>query len=390
MAKLSDKNKMNLDLSLVKERLSKVAPQREMVLWILVMLALLFFGFQRLVTPASTQVDALKAKIEKERVQLGFQQKMAKDLIGAKGVSPNKRMAGLQKKVNKIFKKTPTSPDVMISEIMAHLTDAKYRKLVHMTSFRVKKEVEKKGYKEIHFEFDIIGRYSDMAKYLKMFHSLPYLMGTKEIFIKPHKEEGTGRVEVIAKNVLFVSDKPVPSTARKGDGKSVKGPTAGKLLTSLHSLKPSRSPFRSKKRNPANWSLYDLNLTGVISGTRRPSALINGKVFELGDNVAGYKIVKIYPNEIILKKGPREHRLKLSELEAQGVEVTRERRSGKTPDEKPDQAEEEIARDEVEEREGLAMETDRELDEEELEEIQIEERFLREEEGQTLEESSFD
>jgi hypothetical protein len=49
-----------------------------------------------------------------------------------------------------------------------------------------------------------------------------------------------------------------------------------------------------------------LELKGTIIGGKAPMAVINDKFVRMGEKIGEYKIVKIDPNEVVLRSGSQE------------------------------------------------------------------------------------
>ena len=54
-----------------------------------------------------------------------------------------------------------------------------------------------------------------------------------------------------------------------------------------------------------------LELKGTIIGGKEPMAVINDKFVRMGEKIGEYQIVKIYPNEVVLRSGSDEMALQV-------------------------------------------------------------------------------
>jgi len=302
-----------------------MATPREIITWGLTLGMLFFVGFNHFLAPSFKKTDEAQAKIQFEQIQLKAHQNFGKSKkINKSGLSNTNRKA-IQDKVKRALTNSAMSSDVIISQIMTELTGPRYSQLAWMKSFTVKEEKDEKGFTEIKFDIILIGKYLDIARYLKSMRALPYLISTQGIQVKPFLIDNSDKVLVVANNVLYVS--------KNSKSKPFNKPTdliRGELGTkkeerqNLDSNSEFQAPFASKARGARAWSVNELDLTGIISGGFKPTALINGRVFELGDEIAGFRIADIRPQEIVLKSNFRQHILKIKEMRSGSLEVVGE------------------------------------------------------------------
>lgn len=70
-----------------------------------------------------------------------------------------------------------------------------------------------------------------------------------------------------------------------------------------------RNPFVRGERGAMVVS--GLNLDGIVWDEKSPYAIINDKIVEVGDRIAGKKVIEIKVDSVILSDGTREYELKL-------------------------------------------------------------------------------
>ncbi|MCB1213979.1 MAG: type 4a pilus biogenesis protein PilO [Deltaproteobacteria bacterium] len=288
-------------------------PSREMVLGFAVLLLLIVVVVQYLILPSMEAQKTAQKKIAKNSTELKTQEKMLSAREGLKKESANPLMANLQKKVKEAFNQKASSTEELLSQIMGDLTGDNFGDLAVLRRFQVKEEVEKEAYKEVHFEINLLGSYERVSEFFKRLETTPYLIATRSMEMKPAAgHETSGEVELVSKNILFVSsDKDKADTKDKAEG-GEKAPQKAPLNPPPQEV---RSPFASRGYSAQTWNIYELSLDGVISGGHRSSALINGKVFEIGEEVAGYTLSQILPDKVLLQKGDRQHWIQLSGLD---------------------------------------------------------------------------
>lgn len=333
------KNKTKASLSSwedFQEKIDQVVPKRELILWSAVLTVFLLLGFSQWVIPSYQAKKKLNQKIQQTQAQLASQKKMVAQHQELKSKSMKPEMRAAQEKVQNFFKNNAQSSDELLSELMTQLTAVQSGKMALLKRFTVEEEIEKNGYRQIYFKMNLMGDYHDIAKFMKKLKTWSFLIGTKAVQMQPSGETATPRVEMVTENVLYVFAKNAPT--KKVIAKAQKSPLHASQSNSLQRKtfpnKPlvkapkrqrATSPFSSKSNQTTTWSIFDLKLTGVISGARHPTALINGQVFELGQQVGEYQIVEIKPNAVMLKNGEVTHQLKMETLQAKGVEVTTHR-----------------------------------------------------------------
>jgi hypothetical protein len=72
---------------------------------------------------------------------------------------------------------------------------------------------------------------------------------------------------------------------------------------------PVQLPTDSKPLTPVETSpvpIGVLELKGTIIGGKAPMAVINDKFVRMGEKIGEYQIVKIDPNEVVLRSGSQE------------------------------------------------------------------------------------
>ncbi len=93
---------------------------------------------------------------------------------------------------------------------------------------------------------------------------------------------------------------PVPFTAATGRDPFNWPPRQEKRFTAIE---------REKAADP----LAGVRLEGIIHSATRPLALINGRILETGEKIAGYRITAITRNMVSLRRGRITRNLKLPE-----------------------------------------------------------------------------
>lgn len=73
----------------------------------------------------------------------------------------------------------------------------------------------------------------------------------------------------------------------------------------------ARSPFAPAKPTEDEVSIADLVLTGVVIGRDVSYALVSGYVVQVGDKIAGHKVVSIGTDKVILQKLDQVYKLQL-------------------------------------------------------------------------------
>lgn len=71
-----------------------------------------------------------------------------------------------------------------------------------------------------------------------------------------------------------------------------------------------RDPFSKIQSAPVP-TVKTLALNGIVWDTKTPVAIINGEVARVGEEVSGYKVVAIYPRQVVLDNGIEEIKLEL-------------------------------------------------------------------------------
>jgi len=113
----------------------------------------------------------------------------------------------------------------------------------------------------------------------------------------------------------FKKSQPVKSASASA---LVQSPTSASNVVLLPTkgagdLKWTRDPFsgRTYSANSARKVTADLKLVGITWDKVCPMAIINNKVVEVGDSVAGNLVIQINKSSVVLNDGSRDFELKL-------------------------------------------------------------------------------
>lgn len=291
-----------------------VASAREMLIWGLVLCVVLFFGAKKFFTPLSQKVETAKSQLLAKQMELDAYKKFLKSGNAAskkslEGMDMNRQM--MAQKVKDAFGNVNMSPDVVVSEILSALTNPAYSKAALLDKFNFVGEKKQSGYSEMGLDLKLTGTYNGIAQYLDFIHKLPYLIRIESISIKNKEGQNPqSKVEIAAKAILYVGEPKVLENIAQANSNS---DMATDVLVEITGGKVANTPFSAKPRDMTNWSVHELKLTSTMAGGARPTALINGKVFTLGDVVADFELVEVLQREVILKRGDVKHVLKIDE-----------------------------------------------------------------------------
>ncbi len=297
-----------------KIKLNAVASPLEMGAWAVVLLIVLFFGAKRFFTPLSEKVETTKSQVLAKQMELESFKKFLKgnsanNRKSIEGMDLNRQT--MAQKVKDAFSKINMAPDVVMSELLSAMTNATYAKSALLEKFTLSGEKKQSGYVEMGIDLKLNGTYNGIGEYLGYIKQLPYLLRIETVSISnkekdPQKQQGS-QVELTAHTILYVGEPKALENIVQGPSKT---DMATDLLIEMTGGK-SNSPFSARPREMSNWSLNELKLTSTMAGGTRPTALINNKVFTLGDEIADFKIVEIRPNEVVLERGDVKHILSI-------------------------------------------------------------------------------
>jgi len=117
-------------------------------------------------------------------------------------------------------------------------------------------------------------------------------------------------ITVALKKPAAVTIKKTPEEGyRQDDSASFR-----RLERETRDMQFSRDPFLPSRISIPTGVFYsDFRLTGIFWDDKTPSAIINGMVVRIGDEVGGNKIVGITPDSVILNDGLSDFSLKLEQ-----------------------------------------------------------------------------
>ncbi len=298
-----------------------VASIREMVIWGLILCVVLFFGAKQFFSPLSKKVETAKSQLLAKQMELEAYKKFLKGGNAAnkkslEGMDVNRQ--AMAQKVKDAFGNVNMSPDVVVSEILSALTNPAYAKAALLEKFNFIGEKKQAGYSEMNLDLKLTGTYNGIAQYLEFIKKLPYLLRIESISIRNKDGQNSqGKVEIAAKAVLYVGEPKAMEAIAQANSNS---DMATDLLVEITGGKIANTPFSAKPREMTNWSVHELKLTSTMAGGARPTALINGKVFTLGEEIADFRIVEVKQREVILERGDVRHVLRIDENEMPGSE----------------------------------------------------------------------
>ncbi|GEM_PF-2747657 len=321
-----------------------VASPREMIIWGALLAFVLFLGAKQFFTPISKQVETTQSQVLAKQMELEAYKKFLKgnNAAGKKsleGMDLNRQ--AMAQKVKDIFSRVNMSPDVVVSELLSALTNPAYAKAALLEKFNFLSEKKQMGYSEMNLDLKLTGTYNGIAQYLGFVRQLPYLVRIDSIGIKNKDGENIlSQVEISARAVLYVGEPKVIENLTQANSNS---DMATELLLEITGAKAAYTPFSAQPREMTNWSLHELKLTSTMAGGVRPTALINGKVFTIGDEIADFKLVEVRQREVVLERGDVRHVLKIEEDETMGGEKSFITRSSESAPAAPPAAEENLA-----------------------------------------------
>lgn len=304
-----------------KIQLNSVASAREMIIWGLILVVVLGLGAKQFFAPLSKKVETAQSQLLAKQMELEAYKKFLKGGNAAnkkslEGMDLNRQ--NMAQKVKDAFGRVNMSPDVVVSELLSALTNPAYAKAALLEKFNFSGEKKQSGYSEMNLDLKLAGTYNGTAQYLSFIRQLPYLIRIDSITIKNKEGENSqGKVEVTAKAVLYVGEQKAMENVAVNSSRS---DMATDLLVEIMGGKTANTPFSAQPREMSNWSLHELKLTSTMAGGARPTALINGKVFTLGDEIADFRIVEVRPREVVLERGDVRHILKIDENENYGAD----------------------------------------------------------------------
>jgi len=304
-----------------KIQLNSVASAREMIIWGLILVVVLGLGAKQFFAPLSKKVETAQSQLLAKQMELEAYKKFLKGGNAAnkkslEGMDLNRQ--NMAQKVKDAFGRVNMSPDVVVSELLSALTNPAYAKAALLEKFNFSGEKKQSGYSEMNLDLKLAGTYNGTAQYLSFIRQLPYLIRIDSITIKNKEGENSqGKVEVTAKAVLYVGEQKALENVAVNSSRS---DMATDLLVEIMGGKTANTPFSAQPREMSNWSLHELKLTSTMAGGARPTALINGKVFTLGDEIADFRIVEVRPREVVLERGDVRHILKIDENENYGAD----------------------------------------------------------------------
>ncbi|MBF0491165.1 MAG: type 4a pilus biogenesis protein PilO [Deltaproteobacteria bacterium] len=289
----------------------KLATPKEMGIWGAVMALVLILALKNYIFPLNANLHDTVSQLEAKRLEFAAYQKIlkSKSSPGKTGEKVEMGKQAVARKVKDIFERSNTA-DVVSSELVAELTKAEYEKLAHLEDYNFGVKVQKAGFSQMDLDLKLTGSYDGIAEYLATIRSFPQIVKIESIEVKPLDQNNRSQVRLIAKGTLYVGDPKTPPIAQSTTSRS---DTATDILIELNSSKNSKSPFAAKPREIGAWSVRDLMLTSTMAGSAHPSALINGKLFEVGDEVAEFKLAEVRPQEVVLQRGEVQVVLKISD-----------------------------------------------------------------------------
>lgn len=289
---------------------NRIASQKELIIWISLLSLVLWVGARKIYSPMTEKLNAAHAQIDAKQMEVDIHQKLKKNKVGFPS-SPSESDSGrlaLSQKVNQSFSRNNMAPDVVASELLTSLTSPKFSKAVLVEKFNFTGEKKQIGFSEMNLDLKLVGTYEGIANYLQAVRKLPYLLKVDSVSLKPYDAVDPLKVELSGKVILYVGDKNLMVQFNSFS----RSDTAIDLLPGMN-LKKTYSPFVAKSREESAWSLRELKLTSTMAGGPHPTALINGQMFELGGEIAEFKIAEVRSQQVVLQRGDVRYILKLSE-----------------------------------------------------------------------------
>jgi len=303
-----------MKLETKKIKWNAVASLKEMLIWAVILVVALIMGARQFFTPLSKKAETARSQVLAKQMELEAYKKFLKSGNTAnkktlEGMDLNKQ--AMAQKVKDAFTKVNMSSDVVESELLSALTNPAYSKAALLEKFNFVGEKKQAGYSEMNIDLKITGTYNGIGQYLSFIRELPYLIRIDSIAIgNKDGNNNQGQVELSAKAVLYVGE---PKAMEQMAQANPRTDMATDLLIEITGGKAAITPFSAQPRDMTNWSVHELKLTSTMAGGARPTALINGKVFSLGDEIADFKIVEVRQREVVLQRGDVQHILKIEE-----------------------------------------------------------------------------
>lgn len=290
---------------------NRLVATRELMIWSSVLFLAFHFLGKKVLTPANAALKEVQGQAVAKRMEL----KALQDFKGGalKGPPASARGAARNRleilgKVQEAFGRAKTVPEVATSEFLMALTQPQFSKAATLAKFSYLGEKKQPGYTELNLDFKLVGSFDGISRFFRLMGKIPFLFRTQAVGLQPIGEKDPGTVQLVAKAVLYVPDpKAGPTQAAAGLDRAELGADL------LRDRPPPRdlAPFQAPSRDRNHWSLQELQLTATMAGGRKPSALINGTLFALGDVVSDFKLAEIRPQEVILQRGDVTHALRI-------------------------------------------------------------------------------
>lgn len=156
---------------------------------------------------------------------------------------------------------------------------------------KMTKDKARKEYAELNIEIKFNSAYSDFVNYLNRLESLSQFLEATDIVIEEMKDGLRGQLGVTLSFATLLGEEGPAKEDIKETG--LASPLSMERNPFASNLKPEKEKAKEEK----------LQISGIISGVKEPTVVINDNVYRVGDMIGNKRVKQILPNMVVLTDG---------------------------------------------------------------------------------------
>lgn len=165
---------------------------------------------------------------------------------------------------------------------------------IDLISIRPKVSRQVQDYDELSVDIKFLSNYSNMVNYLNKLEAASKFLNISDISMRELQKGSADLGEVTLTLTTLLGERSVSRAAGQEEAEAVL-PLVLARDPFVSDLKPAKeAPVKEKE---------EYSVAGIISSGKHPTAIINGVVYRLGDEVGARKVKKIAPDRVVLTDG---------------------------------------------------------------------------------------
>ncbi len=285
----------------IAEGLGRLEKRQKTLILLLIASILFSFYYNGVYKPRSNALRARKRELATVNNRVLDLKGRMPDLRAAQSAlkTAGARLDAARARLRSLESQLPTQGSV--PQLLGELVSQAAGYSIDFVSVRPKTDKGRGDYAELAIDIKFNSGYSDFANYLNRLESTSRFLRAENILMEEMKDGFRGKATTTLTLATFLGEGWMA-------GESPGSPEPAPRITI------DRNPFISRFRPSMGRAEKEgLELSGIVAGGKRPTAIIDDEVYGIGDRIENKEVKNIISNMVILTDGRKETVLTLDD-----------------------------------------------------------------------------